>query len=222
MRFLLWMPLVVSLSVAPAAAIPIHYSSLEALEASGIGPRIAHREQGEFFDGRYEDGSVAIGVVATLPEWFSSVYFNGTLYTYAYGVSELICSGGPCDDGYQFGGEAHLGGGFPQLVGATIGDRWGQIGDPTAGADAFWFYLQSAHAPADMLGRLIATSRISDGSFERRPHLVYTMGMDAYVPSPVPEPGTLVLVTTGLAGALIRRRYQQQKGSTPPGRSGSV
>ena len=39
------------------------------------------------------------------------------------------------------------------------------------------------------------------------------MSMDAYVPSPVPEPGTFVLVTTGLAGALIRRRYQKQKGT---------
>ena len=61
MRFLLWMPLVVSLSVAPVAAEPINYSSLEALEASGIGPRIAHREQDGFRDGRYQDGSVATG-----------------------------------------------------------------------------------------------------------------------------------------------------------------
>ena len=84
MRFLLLTPLVVSLSVAPAAAIPINFSSLEEFEASGIGPRIAHRAEGVFLDGRYEDGSVAHGCVSHLPFWFSSVYFNGTLYTYAY------------------------------------------------------------------------------------------------------------------------------------------
>ena len=48
MRFLLLMPLVVSLSVAPVAAEPIDYSSLAELEASGIGPRIAHRDQSRF------------------------------------------------------------------------------------------------------------------------------------------------------------------------------
>ena len=99
MRFLLWMPLVVSLSVAPVAAVPIDYSSLAELEATGIGPRIAHREQDGFTDGRYEDGSVATGgVYGFFPEWFSSVYFNGTLYTYVYGVTELICAN--CDADY--------------------------------------------------------------------------------------------------------------------------
>ena len=54
MRFLLWMPLVVSLSVAPVAADQINFSSLAALEATGIGPRIAHRQQHLFDDGRYD------------------------------------------------------------------------------------------------------------------------------------------------------------------------
>ena len=89
MRFLLWMPLVVSLSVAPVAAEPIHYSSLEALEASGIGPRIAHREQDGFTDGGTRMDRSRQGCRRLFPEWFSSVYFNGTLYTYAYGVTEL-------------------------------------------------------------------------------------------------------------------------------------
>jgi PEP-CTERM motif len=206
MRFLLWMPLVVSLSVAQAAAEPINYSSLEALEATGIGPRIAHRQQGAFLDGRYEDGSVATGGVSHLPDWFSSVYFNGTLYTYAYGVAELIC--GNCHSDYRSFGEAHMVG-F-QLVGATLGDRWGAILDPKIGADGRWFYLQSELPPADMFGLLSATSTIHDGSGEGKPLLVYTMSMDAFVP--VPEPGTFVLVSTCLAGALIRRRYQKQKG----------
>ena len=231
MRSLLWMPLVVSLSVAPVAADPINYSSLEALEASGIGPRIADRRQINFRDGRYEDGSVATGSVAGFaPEWFSSVYFNGTLYTYAYGVSELLC--GNCHSDYWAHGEPHLVGG--ELVGASLGDRWGEINEPYGVEDDFagfvpltqtargftffapfevaWFYLQSELAPADTFGRLSATSIISDGFGERdKPLLVYTMGMDAFVP--VPEPGTFVLVSSCLAGALIRRRYQKQKGT---------
>ena len=230
MRFLLWMPLVVSLSVAPVAAEPITYSSLAALEATGIGPRIAHRQQRSFFDGRYEDGSVATGGVYFLfPDWFSSVYFNGTLYTYVYGVTELIC--GNCDEGYWLHGEPHMLGGA--LVGASLGDRWGDIGQPygldldqhavffplvqTAEGFTFgssevaWFYLQSDRAPSDMFGLLSATSTIHDGSGEGKPRLFYTMSMDAFVP--IPEPGTLVLLTAGLAGALIRRRYQKQKGT---------
>ena len=157
--------------------------------------------------GRYEDGSLASGVTSHLPQWFSSVYFDGTLYTYAYGVSELIC--GNCDENYQFRGEASLV--SFQLVGAALDDPWGHILDPTIGPDGRWFYLQSARAPADMFGRLIATSRISGGNVEEgQPrHLVYTMSMDAFVP--VPEPGTLLLVTTGLAGALMRGRYQKQQ-----------
>ena len=96
MRFLLLTPLVVSLSVAPAAADQINFSSLAELEATGIGPRIAHRQQHLFTDGRYEDGSVATGgVYGFFPDWFSSVYFNATLYTYVYGVTEVIC--GNCD-----------------------------------------------------------------------------------------------------------------------------
>ena len=91
-----------SSSVCPlhrSRLIPINYSSLAALEATGIGPLIADRRQIGFTDGRYEDGSVATGFVYGLfPEWFSSVYFNGTLYTYAYGVSELLC--GNCDSDY--------------------------------------------------------------------------------------------------------------------------
>jgi hypothetical protein len=228
MRFLLLMPLVVSLSVAPVAADPINYSSLAALEASGIGPRIAHRQQQSFTDGRYEDGSVATGgVYFAFPHWFSSVYFNGTLYTYAYGVTELIC--GNCDEGYWLHGEPHMLGGA--LVGASLGDRWGEINqrygvelDGIAGMfpivqttegftfgsiEVAWFYLQSELAPADMFGLLSATTRISDGSFEGRPPLVYTMSMDAFVP--IPEPGTLVLVTTGLAGALMHRRRQKRR-----------
>jgi PEP-CTERM motif len=227
MRFLLWMPLVVGLSVAPVAAEPIYYSSLAALEATGIGPRIAHRQQGSFFDGRYADGSVATGgVYGFFPDWFSSVYFNGTLYTYVYGVTELLC--GNCDSDYtNFGDPDMLGG---ELVGASLGDRWGGIGEPYGqeGAHAIWnliqatddiitfgsqevawFYLQSELAPADTFGLLSARSTNYDGSGEGKPRLFYTMSMDAFVP--IPEPGTLVLVTTGLAGALIRRRYQKQK-----------
>ena len=228
MRFLLWMPLVVSLSVAPVAADQINYSSLEALEASGIGPRIAHRDQVIFRDGRYADGSVATGSVnGFAPEWISSVYFNGTLYTYAYGVSELLC--GNCDRDYISFGEVHLVGG--ELVGASLGDRWGEINEPYfdnqhagfvpltqtargftfSGLEAAWFYLQSELAPANTFGRLSATSTIHDGSGEGKPRLFYTMSMDAFVP--VPEPGTFVLVSSCLAGALIRRRYQKQKGT---------
>jgi hypothetical protein len=236
MRFLLLMPLVVSLSVAPAAAIQIDYSSLAALEASGIGPRIAHHQQDTFFDGRYEDGSVAAGFILDLTgdypdNWFSSVYFNGTFYSYAYGVSELVCKGGPCHTGYTFLGEAHLLGG--ELIGATLGDRWGAILEPSGGqgptgfsplaqtAEGFtfgpvgaegalsWFYLQTERPPARMFGRLSGTSSMSDGTFEPGPLLVYTMDMDAFVP--IPEPGTLVLVTTGLAGALMHRRRQKRR-----------
>ena len=58
-----------------------------------------------------------------MPEWFSSVYFNGTLYTYAYGVTELLC--GNCDSDYWAAGEASMLGG--ELVGASLGDRWGAI-----------------------------------------------------------------------------------------------
>jgi hypothetical protein len=98
MRFLLWMPLIVSLSVAGAAAEPIHYSSLAALEATGIGPRIAHRQQKVFTED--EDGTVAGGEVpGFFPGWFSSVYFNGTLYTYAYAATEVHCR---CDPDYIF------------------------------------------------------------------------------------------------------------------------
>ncbi|MET0164749.1 MAG: PEP-CTERM sorting domain-containing protein [Vicinamibacterales bacterium] len=223
------MPLVVSLSVAPVAADQINYSSLAALEATGIGPRIAHREQTRFPDGRYEDGSVATGALSgAFPEWFSSVYFNGTLYTYAYGVSELIC--GNCDSDYISFGEARMLGG--ELVGASLGDRWGEINEPYGLEDDFaffvpltqtargftffspevaWFYLQTERAPADMFGLLSATSSMHDGSGEGKPLLVYTMSMDAFVP--VPEPGTFVLVSTCLAGALIRRRHQKQKGT---------
>ena len=228
MRSLLWMPLVVSLSVAPVAADQINYSSLEALEASGIGPRIAHRDQTRFPDGRYADGSVATGSVnGFAPEWISSVYFNGTLYTYVYGVSELLC--GNCDSDYWRFGQVHMLGG--ELVGASLGDRWGEINEPyfenqhafmsvfaqTAKGFTFdsvevaWFYLQSELAPADTFGRLSATSMIHDGSGEGKPLLFYTMSMDAFVP--VPEPGTFVLVSSCLAGALIRRRYQKQKGT---------
>jgi PEP-CTERM motif len=229
MRFLLLMPLVVSLSVAPAAAIQIDYSSLAALEATGIGPRIAHRQQQSFFDGRYEDGSVATGgVYFQFPDWFSSVYFNGTLYTYAYGVTEVTC--GNCDEGYSHFGEPHMLGGA--LVGASLGDRWGAIFQPyglnpplpradfillTQTAQGFtfdssqvaWFYLQSERAPSDMFGLLSATTILNDGSGQGRPALVYTMSMDAFVP--IPEPGTLVLVTTGLAGALMHRRRQKRR-----------
>jgi PEP-CTERM motif len=227
MRFLLWMPLVVSLSVAPVAAEQINYSSLAALEATGIGPRIAHREQTGFTDGRYADGSVATGFVyGFFPEWFSSVYFNGTLYTYAYGATELIC--GNCDEDYIFTGEPHMLGG--SLVGASLGDRWGVIHEPYGQEDGFafmvpltqtaqgftffsaevaWFYLQSELPPADMFGFLSTTSSIHDGSGEGKPLLVYTIGMDAFVP--IPEPGTLVLVTTGLAGALMHRRRQKRR-----------
>jgi hypothetical protein len=155
------------------------------------------------------------------------VYFNGTLYTYAYGVSELLC--GNCSSDYLHG-EPHLRGGA--LVGASLGDRWGEIKEPyfdnqhagfvpltqTArgftfnGPEVAWFYLQSELAPADTFGLLSATSRILDGFGERdKPPLVYTMSMDAFVP--VPEPGTFVLVSSCLAGALIRRRYQKQKGT---------
>jgi hypothetical protein len=227
MRFLLWMPLVVSLSVAPAAAIPIDYPSLAALEASGIGPRIAHRQQKVFTDGRYEDGSVAGGAVPEwFPGWFSSVYFNGTLYTYAYAATEVWCR---CDEDYIFTGEFRMLGGA--LVGATLGDRWGRIEQPygfnfppdraqfipvdqtpqgfTFGAnEVAMFYLQSASAPADMFGLLSTTTTVHASN---SPPLVYTMSMDAFVP--VPEPGTFVLVSTCLAGALIRRRYQKQKGT---------
>jgi hypothetical protein len=230
MRCLIWMPLVVSLSVAQAAAEPIHYSSLAALEASGIGPRIAHRQQNVFTDGRYEDGSVAGGQVPGEfhTDWFSSVYFNGTLYTYAYAATEVHCR---CDADYIFNGEFRMLGGA--LVGATLGDRWGRIehtygfnfppdraeftpGDQTPHGFTFgsnevaMFYLQSASAPADMFGLLSATTTVN-GSSEGKPTLVYTMSMDAFVP--VPEPGTFVLVSTCLAGALIRRRYQKQKGT---------
>ena len=107
------------------------------------------------------------------------------------------------------------------LVGATLGDRWGVIHQPygldldrsaflvpfTQTPQGFtffsnevaWFYLQSTRAPAEMFGLLSATSR-SIGLPGQPRDLVYTMSMDAYVPSPIPEPGTLVLVTTCLAG----------------------
>ena len=125
MRFLLWVPLVVGVSVVPAAADRIDFSSLAELEASGIGPRIFHREQGSWTDGRYDDGSVAMGsVYFQFPEWFSDVYFNGTLYTYTYGVTEVVCA---CDEDYVFRGENELLGG--ELLGATLGDRWGAINE---------------------------------------------------------------------------------------------
>ena len=119
-----------------------------------------------------------------------------------------------------------------ELVGASLGDRWGEINEPYGVFDDFahfvpgtqtangftfasvevaWFYLQSELAPANTFGRLSATSTINDGSGEGKPRLVYTMSMDAFVP--VPEPGTFVLVSSCLAGALIRRRYQKQKGT---------
>ena len=52
MRFLLWVTLVVGVSVVPAAADQIDFSSLAELEATGIGPRIFHREQSGWTDGR--------------------------------------------------------------------------------------------------------------------------------------------------------------------------
>ena len=156
------------------------------------------------------------------------MYFNATLYTYVYGVTEVIC--GNCD---ELNSEPSMPGGA--LVGATLGDRWGLIHQPYgvdldrfafldtvtqtpqgftfSSNEVAWFYLQSDRAPAEMFGLLSATSR-SSGLPGQPPDLVYTMSMDAYVPSPIPEPGTLVLVTTGLAGALIRRRYQKQRGTT--------
>jgi hypothetical protein len=114
------------------------------------------------------------------------------------------------------------------LVGASLGDRWGAIHEPygldldnfatfaplTQTAQGFtfdsfqvaWFYLQSERAPSDMFGLLSATTIIGAGG---KPPLVYTMSMDAFVP--IPEPGTLVLVTTGLAGALMHRRRQKRR-----------
>ena len=86
-----------------------------------------------------------------------------------------------------------------------------QRASPSHSVEVAWFYLQSELAPANTFGRLSATSTISDGSGEGKPRLFYTMSMDAFVP--VPEPGTFVLVSTCLAGALIRRRYQKQKGT---------
>ena len=228
MRVLLWVPLVVGVSVVPAAADRIDLSSLAELEATGIGPRIFHREQTGWTDGRYDDGSVARGgLYGFFPEWFSDVYFNGTLYTYAYGVTEVICG---CGNDYVFFGDADLIGG--ELLGATLGDRWGAINEPYGqeGAHAHffeliqtargltfespevaWFYLQSPRAPADAFGRLTARSTIYDGSGEGKPRLFYTMGMDVPVPAPIPEPGTFVLLTTGLAAALAQRRHRKPK-----------
>ena len=93
------------------------------------------------------------------------MYFNGTLYTYAYGVTELIC--GNCDSDYIFMVKPTMLGG--ELVGATLGDRWGEINEPygfdldrvavfvplTQTAQGFtfssnevaWFYLQSDTCP---------------------------------------------------------------------------
>ena len=156
------------------------------------------------------------------------MYFNGSLYTYTYSASEVVCA---CDEDYVFGGENELNGG--ELLGATLGDRWGAINERYGNEDdrrvAFagltqtdqglvfespevgWFYLQSPRAPADTLGRLTTRSTIYDGSGEGKPKLFYTMGMDVPVPAPIPEPGTFVLLTTGLAAAFAKRRYRKLK-----------
>ena len=74
MRFLLWVPLVVGVSVVPAAADRIEFSSLQELGPPESGRVSAHVGQRHWTDGRYNDGSVATGgTYGGFPDWFSDV-----------------------------------------------------------------------------------------------------------------------------------------------------
>ena len=84
-------------------------------------------------------------------------------------MTEVNC--GNCGEDYYFKGDANLIGG--ELLGATLGDRWGAINRPLGdqrgiaridlgetdrglvfgSPEVGWFYLQSPRAPAVAFGR---------------------------------------------------------------------
>ena len=125
---LLWMPLVVSLSVAPVAADQINYSSLEALEASGIGPRIAHRDQTRFPRRavRGMDWSRQGPSTALLPNGFLAC--TSTARSIPTRTVSQSCSAATAIRTTGVLVQVHMLGG--ELVGASLGDRWGEINEP--------------------------------------------------------------------------------------------
>jgi hypothetical protein len=228
LRTLGWLPLLLGL------ATPTFAARIDVADVSGFGPVIAQINiPGP--DGYYADGSYAIGHPSHLPDFFSEVRFNGTHFTYIYGVSRLVSCNCDLDYFIRSKGGRHLSG---ELLGGTLRGTWGNVlgyrmgfadfqgllANPVetatgitypgfGSADVVRFYLQVEESPR--WGLLRGFYRFNhqplgfpDGEEEPLPPLFATIEDAVYVPTP--EPGTLALCGLGLAVATCARRWRRR------------
>lgn len=172
-------------------------------------------------EGRYDDGSPAwvSSLRSFIGGWFSDVYFNGSRYTYLYGIEAAVCI--DCGSGYYGHGQSTL------LEGEFSGHRpngqWGRAGWSFAplgmtedgftftGYDAAVFYLLS-EMPPTLSGLMRGHFEISNGYTHEDPlwgpNLFFTASMPVYVPdqqNPVPEPGTFALIAVAIGALVVRQ-----------------
>jgi PEP-CTERM motif len=188
---------------APASAGPILPTNLDVIQF-GIGTQVA--THADLFD-------VASPPPDTMGALFSSVFFDGTTYTYLSRVTPSVqdashlntafaIPGFTGEIGWSFGQAALAGGtgtGLDFLTG-TFADRahWlaldRGLGENWDAGEAITFFFRSTKPPT------IADYNLLNGEAGTAEGF-----------APVPEPGTLALLGTGLYGLYRTRKRQRQQ-----------